>query len=252
MEGLKVDRRGRESLQRPSGRGLAEPAVELVNVGISVADLEVLRGLSMSCLVGELVLIVGPNGSGKTTLLSVLSGFLRPAEGEIRLNGEKVQRFEPQEVRKLAGGVGRSFQDPVIIGGMSVLDNVLVGRRVEGEGLVGILRGLRRGQERGEELLREAAGELLRRMEFGPRLGTMGAELSAGQRKKTDVARALFADAKLVLLDEPLANTDGRGALGIVSLLREAADEGRTVLAIEHRVNVIERIADRVVSLRGR
>lgn len=223
-------------------------AIEVDGVGVDIGGLTALRGATLRCNRGEVVVIVGPNGSGKTTLLNVLSGFVTPTHGEVKLSGNRVTRFSPAEIRRLSGGVSRSFQNPVVVGALSAVENVLVGRRVRGESVSGVLKALA-FRHPIEETLRTEAREILQEMDFFPRDGVTGAELSAGQRRKTDVGRALFAESTIVLLDEPLATVDRRGAEGMVSLIRRAADAGQAIVVVEHRLHYIREAADRVIQL---
>lgn len=223
-------------------------ALKLDRVGVQIGGLTALRSVSFSCARGEVTVIVGPNGSGKTTLLNVLSGFVAPSEGEVHLSGVQVTRFNPAEIRRLGSGVSRSFQNPVVVSALSAVENVLVGRRVRGESVSGVLKAMA-FKRSAEHTLKMEAREILEEMDFFPRDDVVGAELSAGQRRKTDVARALFAESTIVLLDEPLATVDRRGAEGIVSLILRAAGAGRSVVVVEHRLHYIRGVADRLIEL---
>jgi branched-chain amino acid transport system ATP-binding protein len=154
-------------------------------------------------------------------------------------------------VARIGNGVARSFQTPFTVASLSTLDNVAVGRRQVTEGPLGVLKyaPMRDGNETS---IRNEARMLLERLGLGGQAEVFGLELSAGQRRRADLARAVFSQSQLLLLDEPFANLDPEVALGVAKLLQDMANEGRSVLVIEHRSGLALSIADVLLEISGR
>ena len=190
------------------------------------------REISFEVAPGELVGIIGPNGSGKSTLFEVISGFYHPDEGEVRLDGHRLTGLSPDRVCRL--GVARTFQKLRPFAGMSVLDNVMVGALTR-------TRDVRHARAR--------AHTLLERVGLGEKAIAHARTLSTGQRKRLELARALAAEPRVLLLDEVTGGVDQRSIPGLVQLVRELHRDGLTLLVIEHNMRVITAVAQRIIAM---
>jgi len=208
---------------------------------------------------GELVSIIGPNGAGKTTLFNLVTGLDRPDAGEVRLDGKVITGFSPE---RLAGhGVARTFQLGRVFGNLSVMDNVLIGAHTRLNAakpaipLLGPLLelGLALLQPNSvkaeEQRLREEAREILAR--FGerllPRIDQPAYSLSYANRRRVEIARALALKPSLLLLDEPTAGMNPTETAEMQALISELKVEGLTILLIEHKLDMVMRLSDRVI-----
>ena len=208
---------------------------------------------------GELVSIIGPNGAGKTTLFNLVTGLDKPDEGEVRLDGKDISGLAPE---KLAGiGVARTFQLGRVFGNLSVMDNVLIGAHARLRAvkpavpLIGPLLELGLALLRPssvkaeEERLREEVRGILAR--FGerllPRIDQPAYSLSYANRRRVEIARALALKPRLLLLDEPTAGMNPTETAEMQALIAELKAGGLTILLIEHKLDMVMRLSDRVV-----
>jgi len=202
-------------------------------------------GMSLALPHGAMVGLIGPNGAGKTTLFNLLAGALQPSAGEIRIEGRDVSREGAH--RRLPRGIGRTFQIPRPFGEMTVLENVLVGGQNQG-GERFWTNFLRPARVRAEERTSvEKARALLdfvtlSRLEHEP-----ARVLSGGQRKLLELARVLMADPKGILLDEPAAGVNPTLLELIIDRVLTLNAQGKTVLLIEHNMDVVARLCPHVV-----
>ena len=190
------------------------------------------NSISFNVAPGELIGIIGPNGSGKSTLFEVISGFYRPEEGDVCLDGTKLTGLSPDRVCRL--GVARTFQKLRPFAGLTVLDNVMVGALT---------------RTRDVKHARERARGLLARVGLAEKTDAYARTLSTGQRKRLELARALATEPRVLLLDEVTAGVDARSIPGLVQLVRELHAGGLTLLMIEHNMRVITAVAQRIVAL---
>jgi branched-chain amino acid transport system ATP-binding protein len=191
--------------------------------------------------------IIGPNGAGKTTLFNMISGFLPPTQGRIFFEDNEVTGIAPEQI---AGrGVVRTFQLVQLFQNLTVLENVKVGRHVRTRsGLIAALT--RPGWSRKEEAQTERrAHELIDFVGLGYQAQTRAAVLPYGQQRLLEVARALAAEPKLLLLDEPAAGLNHDETERLSRIIRRVADAGTTVLLIEHDMKLVMNTADRLVVL---
>jgi branched-chain amino acid transport system ATP-binding protein len=195
---------------------------------------------------GELLAVIGPNGAGKSSLFNVLSRVYEPQSGSVRLEGEDLLALRPRE---LAGcGVARSFQNLGVVGELTALENVLIGRDHLMRG--GVLRGglgLARGEERAH---RTAALRALRVVGIEDLAQRVVGTLPYGDRKRVELARCVAMQPRLMLLDEPVAGMSAAERAAMTALLaRLHRDEGMTLLLVEHDMGVVMQVADRVLVL---
>ena len=191
-----------------------------------------------------IVAIIGPNGAGKTTLLNVLTGFLQPETGRDFLGERELTGLPPYRIAQL--GVVRTFQDLRLVLQASALENVLLARpRQKGERLLSAL--LRFGVAGEEARNCEEALELLRFVGLAEKVGDLAGELSYGQQKLLTLACCLATEARILLLDEPVAGVHPEMIVHILSLLRKLRDDGKLVVFIEHDISAVRQVADLVV-----
>jgi ABC-type branched-subunit amino acid transport system ATPase component/ABC-type branched-subunit amino acid transport system permease subunit len=201
------------------------------------------RDVSLATHAGELLALIGPNGAGKSTLFNLISGALPPSAGEIWFLGSRLDGHVARDVARR--GVSRTFQHVRLIPTMSVLENVAIGAHLRGHRGVGaaMLR-LDRGEER--ELLAEAARQV-ERVGLGAHSFAPAGTLALGQQRVAEIARALAADPHLVLLDEPAAGLRRKEKQALAALLRSLRADGMSILLVEHDMEFVMGLADRIV-----
>jgi len=196
---------------------------------------------------GEVHGLIGPNGAGKTTLLNMVSGLLRPTAGRIELDSRRIDGMPPNRIASL--GVARTYQNIRLFGGLSAADNVVVGQHLRRRAPFWKRLLLLPAARKEEAAAREAAGAGLLRVGMRERAETRAFNLSYGEQRRVEIARALAAQPKLVLLDEPTAGMNPNEAAAVARLVREVAKEGRAVLLIEHNVRLVMELCDRITVL---
>jgi branched-chain amino acid transport system ATP-binding protein len=188
--------------------------------------------ISFTVAAGEIVGVIGPNGAGKSTLFDVITGVYRPDRGEIRFDGQPITGLRPDVINRR--GIGRTFQKLRPFGGMTVLENVTVGALLH---------------EPHPRAARATAGRCLERVGLADKAGAFARELSTGQRKRLEMARAMATRPRLLLLDEVTGGVDQRSIPALVALIGRLRDEGLTLVVIEHNMRVIMSVATRIVAL---
>ena len=209
-----------------------EVVLEVANVSKAFGGLQAVRDVSLTVRRGEILGIIGPNGAGKTTLFNLLNGFIRPDQGRVLLGGKDVGGHAPYEI--CAAGVGRTFQVVRPFRRMTVFDNVVVGAYV--------------GAASGEEARNVAKAAIKRAGLERDALRTAG-ELTNKQLRLLEIARALAGRPKILLLDETLAGLGGAEVEEVITLVRQLAAEGITIVIIEHTMQAMVRLVDRFVVL---
>jgi branched-chain amino acid transport system ATP-binding protein len=194
---------------------------------------------------GAVASVIGPNGAGKTTLFNLVTGFLKPTAGRIRLNGAEIGGTPPHRIA--ARGVARTFQHVQIFPEMSALENVMVGRHLRSRS--GVLRSLLappslRAEER---RVREAAREWLDFTGIGELADQPAGRLPLGSQRTLEVARALAAEPSLLLLDEPASGLNTRETLAMGRLIGRIREMGITVVLVEHDMELVMEISDEVL-----
>jgi branched-chain amino acid transport system ATP-binding protein len=218
--------------------------LEVAGIGIAFGGLQALDDVSFKVEEGEIFAVIGPNGAGKTTLFNIVSGLYRPGGGAIRLLGQDVTGLEPHLLA--AKGLSRTFQNLQLFGRMTALENVMVGRHLRESR--GVLRHLfaRRAVEREDREGRKRAGALLATVGLDKLAEQPASALPYGAAKRLEIARALAAEPRIVLLDEPAAGCNPAETAEIEALIREIAHRGITVVLVEHDMRLVMRLSDRV------
>ena len=196
---------------------------------------------------GQVVSVVGPNGAGKTTLFNLISGVARPDAGQVRFEGRDVTGWAPHYLAAL--GIARTFQNVRLFGHLNALENVMVGRTCRTRSHVAdALLWLNRDRTERRATL-DYAEALLEWVGVGANRLRMPAELPYGDQRRVEIARALAAEPKLLILDEPTAGMVAREAHAIVELMAKLTERGITLLLIEHNMNVVMAVSERIVVL---
>jgi branched-chain amino acid transport system ATP-binding protein len=235
------------------------PLLSLRGLTRRFGGLTAVDGIDLDLGQGELVSIIGPNGAGKTTLFNLVTGLDRPDAGDVRLDGRDITGVSPE--RLASQGIARTFQLGRIFGNLSVMDNILIGAHTRLRAvrpaipLIGpllelglaLLRPVSVKAE--EEQLREEVRAILKR--FGdrllPRLDQPAYSLSYANRRRVEIARALALRPRLLLLDEPTAGMNPTETAEMQALIAEFKAEGLTILLIEHKLDMVMRLSDRVI-----
>ena len=226
----------------------AGPLLAVEGVSVRFGALLALSGVSLSVQRGEILAIIGPNGAGKTTLLNVISGFYHPYEGRILFEGRDRTRLSPPDVAEL--GVARTFQNVALFKGMSVLDNLMTGRLLKMGGHF-LLDAIWWGPARRQELANRAFVErIIDFLEIQAIRKTPAGKLPYGLQKRVELGRALAAEPKLLLLDEPMAGMNVEEKEDMSRFILDVnAEFGTTIALIEHDMGVVMDISDRVAVL---
>jgi branched-chain amino acid transport system ATP-binding protein len=224
------------------------PLLEVNGISVRFGAVQALERVSLEIRRGEIVAIIGPNGAGKTTLLNVVSGFYHPYEGRILFEGRDRTALRPYDVAAL--GVARTFQNVALFKGMSVLDNIMTGRLLKMRGSF-LLEALYWGPAMKQELEHRASVErIIDFLEIQAIRKTSAGKLPYGLQKRVELARALAAEPKLLLLDEPMAGMNVEEKEDMCRFILGVNDEfGTTIALIEHDMGVVMDISDRVVVL---
>lgn len=196
---------------------------------------------------GEILAIIGPNGAGKTTIFNLLSGVLPPTGGSIVFAGRLVNGLEPHAIARL--GLARTFQSVRLFGNMTVLENVMVGRHVKSR--CGMLSAaLRLPHARAEErVIRTQAMAHLARVGLEAKADENALSLPFGQQRLLEIARSLATEPQLLILDEPASGLNHSEKIELDRLIRSIRDDGVTVLLVEHDMQFVMDIADRIIVL---
>ncbi len=237
------------SMLRSLGEHAEGARLEVRGVTVRFGGLVALDAIDITVEPGSVVAVIGPNGSGKSTLFNVITGLTSATGGSIRFGGEEILGLKPHKI--LARGIARTFQNIRLFGNLTVLENVLVGQHARLH--TGAVRAVLRppGTRREEAAAREWVMNIL--AVFGnrlmPRITQAVAHLSYANRRRTEIARALASRPRLLLLDEPTAGMNPAESLELAGQIKKFHEIGLTVLLIEHKLDVVTRLADKVIVL---
>ncbi|QRY40876.1 ABC transporter ATP-binding protein [Microbacterium hominis] len=208
-------------------------ALSIEGLGLQIGGATILKDVDLDIAPGSTVGVIGPNGAGKTTLFNVISGVIRPTSGRILMDGVDITRASvPQRAR---AGLGRTFQTSSLFPRLSVLENVRLAAQVGLGGNYSLLRFPRR-----TDAATALALEQLVKVGLTHKLDTAAGDISHGDKRKLEIAVLLATEAKIVLLDEPMAGVASGDVAGLVDTIREMQDAtGCTVLMVEHHIDVL-------------
>jgi branched-chain amino acid transport system ATP-binding protein len=214
----------------------------------SFGGLKALKGVSLAIQPGEIFGLVGPNGSGKTTLINAVTGFYPPQQGEIHFDGQSIVGIRPHRVARL--GIARTFQNLALFRGMSVLDNILVGRHIHMRpSALGTLFYWWWSQKE-EVVHRRRVEDVIDLLQLEDVREEPVDVIPLGLQKRVELARALAAQPRLLILDEPMAGMNQEEKEYMARFILDARDAlGTTVLLIEHHMDVVASICDHAMVL---
>jgi branched-chain amino acid transport system permease protein len=217
--------------------------LEAMGLRKSFGGLVAVDDIDLDIRCGEIVSLIGPNGAGKTTTFNLITGVDRPSAGRVRFNERDITGMPARLVARL--GLARSFQHARLIPGMSVIDNVAIGAHLRGR--AGPFRALMRlDREEEARLMREALVEL-ERVGLANDAERAALSLALGRQRIVEIARALSSDPILLLLDEPAAGLRHQEKAALAALLRKLADEGVAILLVEHDMDFVMGLCERVI-----
>lgn len=219
------------------------PLLDIDGLQKSFGGLVAVKDVGFSVRAGEIVGLIGPNGAGKSTTFNLITGVLQPSAGEVRLQGRRVSGLPSRAVARR--GVARTFQHVKLLPGMSVLDNVMLGAHLRGR--AGVAAAVLRLDRTEEARLRAEAVRQLDRCGLGDSLYRPAGTLALGQSRIVEIARALCLDPTLLLLDEPAAGLRHAEKKALANLLRRLREEGTTILLVEHDMDFVMGLVDRLV-----
>ncbi len=235
-------------MPEPDAPTQSETRAILATQGVTKAfdGLVALADVSIQIQRAEVLGIIGPNGAGKTTLFNVITGALPATEGQVIFDGQNITGLRTHRIARM--GVARTFQNIRLFTQMSVLENVLVGRHTRGvAGLLGAVLRLP-GARREERHLRDQCREYLGMVGLADRANAPAGSLTTGQQRLLEIARALAAEPRVILLDEPAAGLNTRETESLAEFIQRLPGElGATVGLIEHDMRLVMDVSDRVV-----
>ncbi len=221
--------------------------LDVQGLGISFGGIRAVDAVSFAAKPGEIVSVIGPNGAGKTTLFNMISGLYQPTDGRVTLDGEDVTGMAPH--RLAARGLSRTFQNLQVYLQMTALENVMAGRHLAEKGSVlADLFNLPDSRRRTAET-QEIAHALLARVGLDQIAQMEASALPYGALKRLEIARALAANPRFLLLDEPAAGCNAVETAEIDRLIAEIAGEGVAILLVEHDMKLVMKISSHVVVL---
>jgi branched-chain amino acid transport system permease protein len=226
-----------------------KPLLQIKGLAKSFGGIKAVDGVDLEVMPGSIIGIIGPNGSGKTTFFNLITGLTEPSGGQVLLLGEDITGLKPHRI--VEKGIARTFQNLRLFSNMTLMENALVGAHARtSTGVVGAVLRLPRVM-REEETARERALEILGI--FGnrlmPRIQHLAFSLSYANRRRLEIARALVSEPVLLLLDEPTAGMNPTETLELTNQIRNLRERGVTILLIEHKLSVVNEIADKVIVL---
>ena len=199
--------------------------------------------VSFEVKAGQIIGLIGPNGAGKSTTFNLVTGVLRATSGEITFRGERIDGLTSREIVKR--GIGRTFQHVKLLPGMSVLENVAIGAHLRGH--AGVWRSVARLNSAEEGRLMAEAARQIRRVGLEEHMYDEAGSLALGKQRILEIARALCCDPTLLLLDEPAAGLRYQEKQRLADLLRKLKEEGMSVLLVEHDMDFVMNLTDRLV-----
>ena len=224
------------------------PILEFRNIYLHFGGIMALNGVTFDVREGEIFSIIGPNGAGKTSILNCISGLYHPDRGQILFNGKEISTLSPYRRAQL--GLARSFQNIELFRGMTVIDNLMLGRHLHMRTNL-LTGGLWFGKARGEEIShREVVEEIIDFLEIQDIRKKVVGTLAYGLQKRVELGRALALDPKILLLDEPMAGMNVEETEDMARFILDINEERDvTVILIEHDMGVVMDLSDRICAL---
>ena len=224
------------------------PVLEVKNISLSFGGVKAITDTSFDILEHEIRAIIGPNGAGKSSMLNCINGIYKPQVGSVIYKGEEINKVTPNIMAQK--GISRTFQNLALFKRMSVLDNILVGRKLHTKSnFLEVALQLPKAKKE-ETLNRDRCEEIVEFLEIEDIKNTPVGKLPYGLQKKVELGRALATDANLILLDEPMAGMNVEEKREMCRFILKVNDEiGTTMVLIEHDMGVVMDISDRVVVL---
>jgi len=221
--------------------------ISVKNLQKSFGGLKAVDVNDLTFMEGQLTSIIGPNGAGKTTFFDLISGFQNADSGEVFLNEKNISNSQPFKIARM--GMVRTFQLTKVFDRMTVMDNLLFsGSDINNDSFLNSIIKLN-SQKLYENNLKEKAKEIMKDLNIDHMANSYARELSGGQKKLLELARAIINDPEILLLDEPLAGVNPKLAEDILSLIKRLSDNGITIIMVEHNIEAVMKISERIVVL---
>ena len=221
--------------------------ISVNNLKKSFGGLKAVDVQELSFKEGELTSIIGPNGAGKTTFFDLISGFQDADSGSIFLKDKDISNSQPYTIARM--GMVRTFQLTKVFDRMTVMENLLFsGSNIKNDSFLRSFIKLN-SQKSYESNLREKANEIMNDLNIGHMANSYARELSGGQKKLLELARSIINEPEILLLDEPLAGVNPKLAEDILSLIKKLSDSGITIIMVEHNIEAVMKISERIVVL---
>ena len=221
--------------------------ISVNNLKKSFGGLKAVDVQNLSFKEGELTSIIGPNGAGKTTFFDLISGFQNADSGSIFLKDKDISNAQPYKIARM--GMVRTFQLTKVFDRMTVMENLLFsGSNIKNDSFLRSFIKLN-SQKLYESNLREKANEIMNDLNIGHMANSYARELSGGQKKLLELARSIINEPEILLLDEPLAGVNPKLAEDILSLITKLSDSGITIIMVEHNIEAVMKISERIVVL---
>tara|TARA_Y100001938_G_C8079868_1_gene428398 strand:+ start:835 stop:1605 length:771 start_codon:yes stop_codon:yes gene_type:complete len=221
--------------------------ISVKNLQKSFGGLKAVDVNDLTFMEGQLTSIIGPNGAGKTTFFDLISGFQNADSGEVFLNEKNISNSQPYKIARM--GMVRTFQLTKVFDRMTVMDNLLFsGSDINNDSFLNSIIKLN-SQKLYENNLKEKAKEIMKDLNIDHMANSYARELSGGQKKLLELARAIINNPEILLLDEPLAGVNPKLAEDILSLIKRLSDNGITIIMVEHNIEAVMKISERIVVL---
>ena len=235
-----------ETVTTEDGRSIGPVILEVKDITLKFGGVTAIQNISFDILEGEVRAIIGPNGAGKSSMLNVINGFYHPQDGEVWFKNELRAPMKPYQIAYQ--GIARTFQNIALFKGMSTLDNIMTGRFTHMSSGILAQAWWKGAAEREEFLNREKVEHIIDFLEIQQIRKTEVGRLPYGLQKRVELGRALAAEPRLLLLDEPMAGMNVEEKEDMSRFILDVNEEfGTTVALIEHDMGVVMDIADRVV-----
>lgn len=223
------------------------PLLSVTNLGKRFGGLKAVSEVSFEVDHNQIVGIIGPNGAGKTTCFNLVSGFIPPSEGEVIFDGESISKMVAHQTASL--GMVRTFQHTSVFSDLTVFENIITGQHLELKGKFKYALFNRKKYKEEEQKSNQKAMEILRLMELDHKHDHLAKSLPYGEQRKLEIAIALAANPKLLLLDEPAAGMNDTESAKLVQIIKKLKNSGISVLIVEHDMKVVMNLCDYIVVL---